>query len=120
MSDDAKTETVWAVCELMGHVKFAGRLVEQDMGSGKLFRCDIPDGEGFVTRLFGPAAVYSMTFVTEEVARHVQKKQSSPAPISPWDFPKALPERAAPPEKLCQKCHKEPVGSCCETGHCKG
>lgn len=94
MSDDAKQD-VWAICELMGHVKFAGRLIEQEMGSGKLFRCDIPDGDGFVTRLFGPAAVYSISFVTEDVARHIQKRQGSAAPVQSWDFPKALP---APPE----------------------
>lgn len=43
MSDDAKQpESVWAVVELMGHVKLAGRLTEEEKFGAKLGRPDIP------------------------------------------------------------------------------
>lgn len=80
---------VWAVVELMGHVRLAGRLTETEKFGAKMGRLDIPQGDGFVTQLFGGNSVYRITIVTEEVARHVCK-QISPAPISPWDFPKQL------------------------------
>lgn len=90
MSDDAKQpESVWAVVELMGHVKLAGRLTEEEKFGAKLGRPDIPTmiacpnigteshvvapdacpqcrgahlAEGFITTFF---------IVTEAVARHI-------------------------------------------------
>lgn len=80
---------VWAIVELMGHVRLAGRLTEEEKFGAKMGRLDIPSEDGFVTQLFGGGSVYRITIVTEAVARHVCK-QSSPAPVSPWDFPKQL------------------------------
>lgn len=82
----------WAIVELMGHVKLAGRLTEEEKFGTKMGRLDIPEGEGFVTQYFGGGSVYRITYVTEEVARHV-RKQTTAAPVSPWDFPKQLPDR---------------------------
>lgn len=82
-------EPVWAIVELMGHVKLAGRLTEEEKFGAKMGRLDIPQGDGFVTQMFGGGSVYRITVVTEDVARHVCK-QTSPAPVSPWDFPKRL------------------------------
>ncbi len=124
---------VWAIVELMGHVKLAGKLTEEEKFGTKMGRLDIPAGEGcsgvsagwcpihgdctcknpddkndetcplhsaasnhgerqgpqFVTQLFGGASVYRITIVTEAVARQVNRS-TSPAPVSPWDFPKQL------------------------------
>jgi hypothetical protein len=80
----------WAIVELMGHVRLAGRLTEEEKFGGKLGRLDIPQGDGFITQYFGSASVYRISLVTEDVARHVCK-QTSPAPVSPWDFPARLP-----------------------------
>ncbi len=93
MKDDK--EEVWAIVELMGHVRLAGRLAEEEHFGAKMGRLDIPQGDGFVTQLFGGGSVYRITVVTEEVARHVCK-QASPAPVSPWDFPKQLPAPQEP------------------------
>ena len=79
----------WAIVELMGHVRLAGRVTEEEKFGGKLGRIDIPSGDEFITQYFGASSVYRITVVTEEVARHVSK-QTAPAPVSPWDFPKAL------------------------------
>lgn len=92
----------WAIVELMGHVKLAGRLTEVERFGCKLGRLDIPEGDGFVTRLFGGQSVYSITYVTEAVARHV-RKQTTAAPVSPWDFPKQLPAPPTP-DRTCADC----------------
>jgi hypothetical protein len=79
----------WAIVELMGHVRLAGKLTEEEHFGGKLGRIDIPDGEGFITQFFGAGSVYRITLVTEAVARQVSR-QTAPAPVSPWDFPKQI------------------------------
>lgn len=85
----------WAVVELMGHVKYGGRLSEEEKFGTKMGRLDVPQSDGsFVTKFFGGSSVYSVTITTEAVARQVANTASSPAPVQPWDFPRALPERA--------------------------
>lgn len=97
MQTEQPTPDVWAVVELMGHVKLAGRLSEEEKFGAKMGRLDIPQGDGsFVTKFFGGASVYAVTVTTEAVARQVAKTASSPAPVHPWDFPKALPEAPDP------------------------
>lgn len=115
MADE--TKDVWAICELMGHIRMAGRITEEEKFGSKIGRIDIPvtttclacAGFGtsgfmvaepcavckgakvevnFTTQYFGGAAVYRLTIVSEEVARHVAKS-CNPTPISPWEFPKA-------------------------------
>lgn len=82
-------ENTWAIVELMGHVKLAGKLSEEERFGCKMGRLDIPTADGFLTRWFGGGSVYCITVVTEAVARHVAKGTSH-APVSPWDFPKQL------------------------------
>ena len=90
MSEQQEVQETWAIVELMGHVKHAGRLSEEEKFGCKLGRLDCPNEDGgFTSVYFGGASVYRVTVCTEAVARHVAK--SSPArPVSPWDFPKQL------------------------------
>jgi hypothetical protein len=111
------TPDTWAIVELMGHYRIAGRLSEEEKFGCKMGRVDIPTLEkcacqhashetpespnvkcvecldsgfvkGFITQYFGGASVYKISIVSEEVARHTSRS-TSPAPVSPWDFPKA-------------------------------
>ena len=118
MNDEAE---VWAIVELMGHVRLAGKLSEIERYGSKLARLDIPikvacgltgsaahtttpdtcpqchgagTTDGFKTELFGAAAVYRIHFVTEAVARHVAKSCTT-ASVSAWDFPKQLTHQEA-------------------------
>jgi hypothetical protein len=59
----------WAVVELFGHQRIAGRVTEQAIGGATFIRVDVPDGDTFFTRMFGPSAIYSITPCTEEVCR---------------------------------------------------
>ena len=88
MSDE-KQPDIWAIVELMGHVRLAGRLTEEEKFGSKIGRLDIPTSEGFVTQYFGGGSVYRITIVSEEVARHAAQHVSA-APISPWQFPRSL------------------------------
>jgi hypothetical protein len=88
---DGERFEAWAVLELMGHVRMAGRVTEEERFGAKMGRIDVPDGDGFTTVFFGGGSVYRMTPTTEEVARAVAKG-SRPEPVHRWELPK--PEAA--------------------------
>lgn len=80
----------WAIVELMGHVRLAGRISEVEKFGTKLGRIDVPvDGGPAITQYFSGSSVYRITPVTEAVARQVALR-NKPEPVSPWDFPKQL------------------------------
>ncbi len=66
----------WAIIELFGHSRIAGRVSEQTIGSQSFIRVDVPeiDGTPAFTRFFGNGAIYSITPVSEEVARLAAKR----------------------------------------------
>lgn len=88
------TADEWAIVELLGHRRLAGRLSEVERFGCKMGRLDIPVGDGFVTHFFGGQSVYCISPVTERVARDAAEKTHH-EPVSPWDYPKQL---AAPVE----------------------
>lgn len=88
-----ETFDCWAVLELFGHVRLAGHVTEATIGGCSFLRVDVPDAEGNTqfTRYFGNGAIYSMTPVTEEVARRVGNGSAQP-PVKAWEMPRvALP-----------------------------
>lgn len=109
--------TEWAVVELMGHVRLAGRLSEVERFGTKMARLDVPTQEpcgcpnpaeptveccrchglgvvhSFATKFFGGQSVYCVTVVTEEVARIAARQSSDVAPVQPWHLPRALAAR---------------------------
>jgi hypothetical protein len=86
----------WAIVELFGHQRIAGRVSEQTVGGTAFVRVDVPAREGVqpMTRLFGQGAIYSMTIVDEETAQ-LAAKGCMPEPMSQWTVQglmrKALP-----------------------------
>lgn len=79
----------WAILELMGHVRLAGRVTEEEMFGAKIGRIEIPHGEDFITQYFGGGSIYRLTPTTEEIARRVAS-HNTPEPVHPWEM-KALP-----------------------------
>ncbi len=73
----------WAIVEVFGHSKFAGHVTEQAIGGASFVRVDVPavNGSPAFTKLFGASAIYSITPVTEELARKAVKACHS-EPIS--------------------------------------
>lgn len=95
MSSEDKFDT-WAIVDLFGHSKVAGRVTEAAIAGGAFIRVDVPEvkGQPEHTRYFGPAAIYSISPVSEAVARHLAECITS-APVSIYDLPRLAAGREA-------------------------
>lgn len=85
----------YALVELFGHQRIAGKVTEAEIGGGKFLRVDVPAlGElQALTRFYGPAAIYGITPVTEETALALAKRFGV-QPVAAWDARQLLqPER---------------------------
>lgn len=79
MSTDGKKFEEWAVVELFGHQRIAGKVSEATIGGCAFVRVDVPDVPGLepdapprsrgYTKYFGNGAIYAMTPCDEDVAR---------------------------------------------------
>lgn len=106
MTNDATTSAppvLWAIVELFGHQRIAGRVSEQTFGGASFVRVDVPivteeterlgaphlETIPAHTRSFGPAAIYSINWcdeATATISAHAIKHQ----PISPYSLRSAL------------------------------
>jgi hypothetical protein len=80
----------WAIVELMGRVRLAGHLTEQQIAGGHFMRLDIHKEEGpaVITQLIPPppgGPVYRITITTEAVARKIGAR-SVPEPVARWEL----------------------------------
>jgi hypothetical protein len=82
----------WGIVDLFGHTRLAGRISEQTIGGETFIRVDVPNGEGFHTRLFGKGAIYGMSLTDEAIAR-ATAKASAPRPVSAYDVPALLADQ---------------------------
>jgi len=71
----------WAIVELMGHVRLAGYVTEEEHFGTKLGRIDVHSGEQVVTQFFGGNSVYRVTPTTEEVARRIAEPTRAPVAL---------------------------------------
>lgn len=82
------TFDTWAIVELFGHQKIAGRVTEASVGGCSFVRVDVPavgDVPAY-TRLFGNGAIYAINPVTEELARASANAYRA-APVTRFDLP---------------------------------
>lgn len=101
MSGAGKSEGFdgWALVEVMGHKRFAGRVSEHTVAGQGFIRVDVPalerDGEQFepFTKLIGPGSIYGITPLSEQVARAMASTLRE-RPVHTWDLPQ--PKLAAP------------------------
>lgn len=87
---DTKFE-IWAIIELFGHNKIAGKVSETTIGGGNFVRVDVPDTATVPawTRFLNPSAIYAINPVTEEVAKGYADRLVS-KPIDAWDAREVL------------------------------
>jgi len=85
----------WAILELMGHRKLAGRISEATLGGGAFIRIDVPgDGADVATQFYSPSAVYCITPTTEDIARRTASR-NRPEPVTRYELPAAPEPRRA-------------------------
>lgn len=84
----------WAIVEVMGHQRYAGKVTEQAIGGCNFVRVDVPfieasgssDAQQPFTKLLGQSSIFAITPVSEAVARHVAASIRS-APVHIYDLP---------------------------------
>lgn len=90
----------WAILELMGHRRLAGKVTEAAIGGGSFIRIDVPGKEDGVvaTQFYSPSAIYCITPTTEEIARGVAASCHM-EPVHQWEMP-----LLKPPAGVCWFC----------------
>lgn len=83
----------WAVLELMGHRRLAGRVQEVTIAGCAFLRIDVPSDPP-ATQFYAPGAIYCITPTSEDVARAFAQRHA-PAPVQRWELP-ALGSPAQP------------------------
>jgi hypothetical protein len=89
MQEEDKAKTFeWAVIELFGHQKIAGRVTEATIAGGSFVRVDVPDDKGRIkfTKFYGPTAIYAITPVDENVAVSTAQRCDQ-APVHRFELP---------------------------------
>lgn len=88
----------YAILEIFGHMRLAGKVTEATIGGCSFMRLDVPDvgdKRGF-TRFYGQGAIYSMTPCTEEIARAAAASFEAQA-VSVYDLDKETLKRLMAP-----------------------
>ena len=76
----------FAIIELMGHQKIAGKVTEQAIAGTNMLRVDVPEigNQPAFTRYIGGAGIYAINPCTEEVLMAFLKN-NAPEPVYAWD-----------------------------------
>lgn len=74
----------WAILEILGHRRLAGRVSEVQVAGAGFLRIDIPVDPP-MSQLYSPGSVYAISPVAEEVARRVAARYA-PTPIHRWEL----------------------------------
>jgi hypothetical protein len=83
---DEKFE-IWALLELMGRQRIAGKVTEQVIAGTGFLRCDVPETKSnpAFTRFISPSSLYAINPITEDVARKYAENLQV-KPIDSWDL----------------------------------
>jgi hypothetical protein len=105
--DAAQPLDIWAIVEVMGHKKFAGRVTERTIGGSALVQVDVPEtldrqgqSQPAFTKLIGVGSIYCITPTDEETARKAARAlrayEADPLPVyipQERQLPAAVPAR---------------------------
>lgn len=77
----------WAIVELMGHRRLAGKVSEATQFGVAMLRLDVPTREGgWCSQFYGGSSIYCLTPTTEEIARATALR-TQPEPLHRWELP---------------------------------
>lgn len=85
---------IWALVELMGHNKIAGRVTEHKFGNQSMLRVDVPAVGNLpaFSKIIAVNAVYAINPLTEEDATEYAA-QLKATPLDVWDMQNLFTER---------------------------
>ena len=89
MSDaDNQARETWAVVEVMGHSRYAGRVSQHTALGGAMIRVEVPavDGIPAFEKLLSPQSIFAITPCTEALATECAKRFRS-RPFTLLDLP---------------------------------
>lgn len=92
MENEAKE--IWALVELFGHNRIAGKVTEAEMGGGALIRVDVPPVKDRqpITKYYNVKAIYGITPVDEATATRMAESIDA-APISSYSIDREIERR---------------------------
>lgn len=83
----AEHETLdcWAVVEIMGHDRYAGKIAEESHAGAAFLRIDVPELDGCpaFTKFFGAGAIFSITPCSQELAI-LKAREFHAHPVQVW------------------------------------
>lgn len=102
---EASAFSQWCILEIFGHVRLAGLVSEQTVAGQGFVRVDVPETirQPAFSKLYGAGAIYSLSPVTEEVARSFAERTSSP-PLDTWDARQMVARLAKPENSSIDDC----------------
>jgi hypothetical protein len=91
---EQEPKEMWALVELFGHNRVAGRVTEAEMGGGSLIRVDVPavKDRDALTKYYNVKAIYALTPVDEETAKQMAASIDS-APINSYSIDREIDRR---------------------------
>lgn len=78
----------FAIVELMGHARIAGKVTEETVFGTAMMRVDVPKTgrrDGF-TKFYSPNSIYCLT-PTDEATAQAAAEKFDEAPVQPWILP---------------------------------
>lgn len=87
MTDKAETPEEWAIVEIMGHNRTAGRCQEVTRFGAVMLRVDRPHDDGtMTTEFYGGSSIYAYRPCAEALARKAAGQMYENRPIAPLDY----------------------------------
>lgn len=77
----------WAILEIFGHRRHAGRIREEERFGAKLLRIDVPNkgdpaANGWTTHYYGGSSIFSLTPADEAAVMRANKPYDAPARLT--------------------------------------
>ncbi len=87
MENNLATFEAWALVELFGHNRIAGKCTEQNIAGTNMLRVDVPETKSnpSFTRFLSSGSIYAINPLTEEIARAMAERINA-MPIEAWDI----------------------------------
>lgn len=72
LAEEAPTE--WAIVEIFGHRRHAGKIFEVERFGAKMLRIDVPMSDGqWLSHFYGGSAIFSMTMADEATVMRIAR-----------------------------------------------